>query len=67
MGGSIAPPWHWKEKKKNQVPIHSFSHFPFHTITNTNRIVIVLDQSYRKDFAFLQETDPRIVFADPGK
>jgi hypothetical protein len=34
--------------------------------TNTNRIVIVLDQSYRKDFAFLQEMDPRIVFADPG-
>ena len=31
------------------------------------RIVIVLDQSYRKDFAFLQEQDPRIVFADPGK
>lgn len=33
----------------------------------TRSIVIVLDKAYRPDFAFLQEKDPRIVFADPGK
>lgn len=34
---------------------------------NKHRIVIVLDKAYRPDFAFLQEKDPRIVFADPGE
>ncbi|GAB5037288.1 2-c-methyl-d-erythritol 4-phosphate cytidylyltransferase [Nannochloropsis oceanica] len=47
------------------VLLHSLEIFS--TLPGINRIVIVLDQSYRKDFAFLQETDPRIVFADPGK
>jgi len=32
-----------------------------------SRIVIVLDESYRQDYKFLTEKDPRIVFADPGK
>jgi len=41
--------------------------FPIPSTYQYNRIVIVLDQSYRKNFAFLQEKDPRIVFADPGK
>lgn len=35
--------------------------------TVSYRIVIVMDQSYRKDYAYLAEKDKRIVFADPGK
>ncbi|EWM22399.1 2-c-methyl-d-erythritol 4-phosphate cytidylyltransferase [Nannochloropsis gaditana] len=47
------------------VLLHSLEIFS--TLPGVNRIVIVLDKSYRQEFSFLQEEDPRIVFADPGK
>ena len=46
---------------------HYTSCHTIHSSSHIHRIVIVLDQSYRKDFAYLQENDKRIVFADPGK
>eukprot|EP00746_Dinoflagellata_sp_MGD_P049114 gnl/MRDRNA2_/MRDRNA2_222377_c0_seq1.p1 gnl/MRDRNA2_/MRDRNA2_222377_c0~~gnl/MRDRNA2_/MRDRNA2_222377_c0_seq1.p1 ORF type:complete len:251 (+),score=53.29 gnl/MRDRNA2_/MRDRNA2_222377_c0_seq1:73-753(+) len=38
----------------------------FLSLEGVGRIVVVLDEQHRSDFAELQQKDPRIVFANPG-